>query len=72
MASGRRITVTLDEAAERHLKGLKANSEMNLLECGWELSYIRRHQNTSMLVRSLLKRAYDEVYSGSVPDEARN
>ena len=72
MASGRRITVTLDEAAERHLKGLKANSEMHLRVLGWKVRDIRRHQNTSMLVRSLLKRAYDEVYSGSVPDEARN
>ena len=35
MASGRRITVTLDEAAERHLKGLKANSEMHLRVLGW-------------------------------------
>ena len=72
MARGRRITVTLDEAAERHLEGLKANGLMNLLMDGWDEGDIKRHQNTSMIVRSLLRRAYEHVYGGQVPDESRH
>ena len=72
MARGRRITVTLDEAAERHLEGLKGNWAMNLRMEGFAEEGIRQHVTTSGLIRHLLRIVHKDLLGGDVDDEDRN